>query len=237
METEKGIIKLSNYKKHDSNPFVEAALEQVKGKTVKKYRSATNTGEKAILQAQDDEGNILGHTSFIRQIEIDEDKFAKIYLSNFSQFYDLGRQAIRVFGYVMTKLVIGQDMFIFLLDECKEYVGIKSKAVVYKGLAQLVDSKIIARGPTDTLYYINPMVVFNGSRITFAKTYVKKRKKQIDPNQLEIAFVEPVEYYDDEGTLSKIDGNEVVRQTRLMDDKVDVIKKSTGELLGTLYEG
>jgi hypothetical protein len=183
----KEAAKLTDYKKHLKNPFMEEAIERVQGKTVKKYRSASNTGEKAILQAFDPEtGEELGHTSFIRQIEVDEDKFAKIYLSNFSAFYDLGKQAIKVFGYIMTKLVIGQDMFIFLLDECKEHTGTKSKTVIYKGLAQLVEAEIIARGPADTIYHINPMVVFNGNRITFAKTYVKKRKKLDDPNQLKL---------------------------------------------------
>ena len=37
------------------------------------------------------------------------------------------------------------------------------------------------------MFFINPMVAFNGNRITFAKSYVKKKKaktKEIDPNQV-----------------------------------------------------
>ena len=49
----------------------------------------------------------------------------------------------------------------------------------------LLKAQIIARGSNEFKYFINPMVAFNGDRITFAKTYVKKRKKtqNIDPNQ------------------------------------------------------
>jgi len=51
-------------------------------------------------------------------------------------------------------------------------------------LTSLLNNDIIARGKTDYRYYINPMIAFNGNRITFAKTYVKKQKKaQIDPTQ------------------------------------------------------
>ena len=52
------------------------------------------------------------------------------------------------------------------------------------GLSGLIGSSIIARGKKDYLYFINPMVFFNGDRVTFAKTYVKKQKgKIIDPMQ------------------------------------------------------
>ena len=82
--------KLSQYDKHEKNPFLEKAISAVEGGIVKKYKSATSYDQRAVLQAVDPKtGEVLGHTSFIRQIEVDEDKFAKIYLSNFSAFFDL----------------------------------------------------------------------------------------------------------------------------------------------------
>ncbi|MGB1041334.1 MAG: replication/maintenance protein RepL [Flavobacteriales bacterium] len=175
---------LKSYKANKENPFINDALEVINNNIVKKYKNSTNTGEKAILKAIDNHGEVLGHTSFVRQIEIDEDKFAKIYLSNFSAFWDLKNQAIKVFGYIMTQLLPKQDMFIFLIEDCMKHTGYKSKNSVWIGLGSLVENGIIARGPADTLYFINPMVVFNGDRVTFAKTYVKKRKqKVVDPNQ------------------------------------------------------
>jgi hypothetical protein len=127
----------------------------------------------------------MGHTSFVRQIEVDEQQFTKIYLSNFSAFFDLKSQAIKVFGYIMTKLVPKQDMFIFLMDDCLEYTGYKGESSVFIGLGSLVEAGIIARGPADNLYFINPMIAFNGDRVTFAKTYVKKQKEKIkNENQI-----------------------------------------------------
>ena len=87
----------------------------------------------------------------------------------------------------MTKLVPKQDMFVFLDDECMQYTGYNSQSSIKIGLGSLVENKIIARGPSDSLYFINPMVAFNGDRVTFAKTYIKKQKvKAIDPNQTNI---------------------------------------------------
>jgi hypothetical protein len=87
----------------------------------------------------------------------------------------------------MTKLNPKQDLFNFFMDECMEYTGYKSEKSVYIGLASLLENKIIARGSHDILYFINPMIVFNGDRVTFAKTYVKKQKVKIgNPNQVDL---------------------------------------------------
>lgn len=180
---------LSTYTKNKENPFLEEAVEQIENNIVKKYRNSAGYGEKAVLQAiNPDTGESLGHTTFIRQIQVDEEQFTKFYLSQFSSFWSLKSQAIRVFGYIMTRLIPKQDMFIFLMDECKEHTNYKGEKSIYIGLASLVENGIIARGPSDTLYFINPMVAFNGDRVTFAKTYVKKKKskKVVDPAQTNI---------------------------------------------------
>lgn len=168
---------LSEFERNTENPFVKQAVEQVNQNVVRKYKTATKTDQKAILQAYDPStGELLGHTQFIRQIEVDEQQFAKFYLSNFSAFFDLKPQAIKVFGYILTQLIPNKDEFYFDREDCMKYTSYKSDKSVFIGLASLLNNYIIARGKTDYRYYINPMVAFNGNRITFARTYVKKRK-------------------------------------------------------------
>lgn len=184
---------IEKYERNTKNPFVEKAIDEINNHIVKKYRNSSGQDQKAILQAVNpDTGEMLGHTTFIRQIEIDEDKFTKVYLSQFSAFWDLGKQGIKVFGYIMTKLIIGQDLFIFLLDECLEYTDYKSKSSIFIGIGQLLQTEIIARGPAENLYFINPLVAFNGNRVTYANTYIKKRKvDKRNENQLRI-FLPPL---------------------------------------------
>lgn len=178
---------LTEFQLNKENPFLKQAIEEVNNSIVKKYKTATKTDQKAILQAFDpSSGEVLGHTQFVRQIEVDEQQFAKLYLSNFSAFFDLKPQAIRVFGYILNQLTPNKDEFLFLLDECLEYTKYKSSTSVRIGLTSLLESEIIARGRADNLYFINPMIAFNGNRITFAKTYVKKQKikgGEVHPNQ------------------------------------------------------
>ena len=167
------VKKITDFEKNIENPFLKEAVQQIQSGIVKKYKNTSGTSRGAILQAVNSEGELVGHTSFIRQIEVDEQQFTKIYLSQFSAFFELNSQSIKVVGYIMTKLMPKQDFFIFDLEECLEYTGYKSGQSVYNGLSGLIGSSIIARGKKDYLYFINPMVFFNGDRVTFAKTYVK----------------------------------------------------------------
>lgn len=187
---------LTDFEKNSENPFLKEAIEQVNNSIVKKYKSATKTGQNAILRALDpNTGELIGHTQFIRQIEVDEEQFAKIYLSNFSAFFDLKSQAIKVFGYILTQLVPNKDEFYFDRDDCKTYTSYKSDKSVFIGLASLLENNIIARGKNDYKYFINPMIAFNGNRVTFAKTYVKKKKLEIHPNQTALDFEDEKEPY------------------------------------------
>ena len=187
---------LTEFEKNTENPFLKQAVEQVQNSIVKKYKTASNTDQKAVLKAFDENtGEILGSTQFIRQIEVDEEKFAKIYLDQFSAFFDLKPQAIRVFGYILSQLTPNKDEFMFLIDDCLEYTKYKSSTSIRIGITSLLENNIIARGRTEFLYFVNPMVVFNGNRITFAHTYVKKQKNKVPNNQGSLDFENPSDPY------------------------------------------
>ena len=66
---------------------------------------------------------------------------------------------------------------------------------IYEGLAGLINAKIIARGYNEYTYFINPLVAFNGDRVSYVKTYVKKRKPE-DKNQLSLSFSESKELFE-----------------------------------------
>lgn len=81
---------------------MKQAIEGIENHIVKKYKSSTGSDKKGVVAVADTETGEVFKTSFIRQIEVDEDQFAKLYLSNFAAFFDLSTAAIRVFGYILT---------------------------------------------------------------------------------------------------------------------------------------
>lgn len=183
----KEAIKLTDFIKNDENPFMKQAIELIDRNIVKKYQSSATSDKKATLLAIDpNTSEVLGYTRFVRQIEVDESQFAKLYLSNFAAFFDLSQAAIRVFGYILTCMKPKNDVFLFDRKKCIEYTKYSSDKPIYKGLAELITAEIIARGPNEYVWFINPMIVFNGDRVTFAKTYVKKKTKTIDDRQLSL---------------------------------------------------
>lgn len=176
MSEEHNTKKFSDFSKNTENPFLLQAIQEINNNAVKKYRSSTGTDRRAVLQAIDpDTGETLGYTSFIRQIEVDEQEFVKFYLRDFKVFYGLSEKAIKIFGYILKQIKPNSDEFFFYVNDCIKETGYKTKASIYAGLTELITNEIIARGRADVQFFINPMVIFNGNRITFAKTYVKKK--------------------------------------------------------------
>lgn len=194
----KRMIKYSDYEKNRENPFIKDAIEQINNRTIKKYRSSTGTDKKAVLQAVDSQtGEVLGHTTFLRQIECDEEEFIKFYLRDFRVFFGLSEKAMRVFGYILTQLRPNSDEFIFIIEDCLNNTPYKGKNSIYSALAELISAEVIAKGRAEIFFFINPMVIFNGSRVTFAKTYVNKAavtkaaKREIENKKQLNLFAEP----------------------------------------------
>lgn len=193
----KSILKFSDYEKNRENPFMKQAVEEIQNHIVKKFKNSTHASseQRAVVAAADISTGEVFRTSFVRRVEVDEDQFAKLYLAEFKAFFNLSQPAIRVAGYIMTCMKPKKDMIMFILDDCLEYTGFKSKASVYKGLAELLKEGIIARGTHENLFYINPLIIFNGDRVSFTREFVKKQTKAAqkrieDKNQLQLGFDE-----------------------------------------------
>ena len=180
----KKALGITSFEKNKVNPFVEKAIEDIK---IVQKRQIIKSNSKSEIQAiVNNDGEVTGHTAFMRFIEVDEEKFTKFYLSQFEQFWELPKSAIRVFGYIMTKLKPKEDKFEFLIEECMEHSKYTSIQPIYTGLVSLCENNIIARGYNEYTYFINPLVAFNGDRVTFAKTYIKKKKATANPNQISL---------------------------------------------------
>lgn len=175
-------LSLKNYPKNQKNPFVESAIVNIQEKSVskKQYIQGDKTVQNVIIN---ENGDTVGASAFMRFVQVDEERFAKIYLSQFEAFWELSKSAIRVFGYIMNNVGPNHDFFFFDMNECKESTKYHSHVPINKGLSDLINAGIIARGKNEYMYYINPLIFFNGNRVTFATTYIKKKKLTPNPNQ------------------------------------------------------
>lgn len=167
-------MKVSDFPQNRENPFAKQALVKIGSALVSKRVIGANKDESAVLKAVDQySGEILGNTVFMRQKTVDTEQFTKLFFSNFQAFFELKPASMKVFRYIIGALKPDNDEIKFILDDCIAQTSL-SKSTIYRALGELCAAQIIARGISDVLYYINPMVVFNGDRVTFATTYINK---------------------------------------------------------------
>lgn len=181
-------LSLSDAPKFDVNPFLVEAIPIVEEKTVYKMKCGTRTDEKGIVTTLDNNTGEVFQTSFLRRMEVDEDRFAKVYLENVALMHELNTPGIRVFSYFIKTAKPNSAEVIFRLEDCMEYCKYKSKATIYKGLAELINAQIIARGWADNIYFINPLVFFNGNRVVFATEYIRRHNPDIKARTLHNAL-------------------------------------------------
>ena len=189
MEEKKNVVSgLKKLPVFDINPFVENSIERIQEHTKSKNRYIKGSKGVEHVVVNSSTGEIEAHSAFLQHIEVDDDKFVKLYLSQFSAFWGLNKSAIRVFDYIMNVLIPNKDFVYIDMQEALKHTKYKSPKMIYLGLANLVELGVIARTHNHMKYFTNPLMFFNGNRITFAKTYVRKKTKSIkdDPNQLKL---------------------------------------------------
>lgn len=182
-----GYKKISEFSLNKTNPFAEETLIKLSGCTATKTVLSINKDEsRSVMGITKDGQSVAGAFSYLRQKLVDEEQFTKVYIENFAMFFDLKKSTMKLLYYVMRQLIPNKDQFVFILDECKEFTGLGTTSI-YRGLAELCNKKIIARGINDCFYFINPSVLFNGNRVVFAMEFIKNNYPE--HNDITIASV------------------------------------------------
>jgi hypothetical protein len=182
METNTQIAKkLKEAPIYEQNPFLDNMIGEFRIKN--KTQMIKSLDDDISVMLVTNNGENVGHSAFMRQVQVDEDKFAKIYISQLAILWNLQKTSMRVLTYILHALRPNDDRIYFDMKECLKYCNWSVKQSVYNGLIGLINSKIIARTGKSYLFYINPSIVFNGSRVSFMTTYVKKKKNEINPKE------------------------------------------------------
>lgn len=175
MNSIQSIDNYSDFPSMDHNPFTCLLTGVVKmdyktvgainGVSMIEYTD-TNTGE--VVNAN--ENRIFRHKE-----EVDGEKFMKIYTAQLKEMFALSYPSLKVFGYFikeMQKLKDTTDVF-FRLQDCMDFCDYTSRAIVYRGLTELIQKGFICKTARTSTFYVNPLYVFNGNRIAIYKEYVR----------------------------------------------------------------
>lgn len=160
--------KLSDFDFNSVNPFRGQLMKEVKLSTERAVM-----GTKIVDFIDEDSGEVrsselryMGHEKIV-----DRTTFMKLYISNLDVFFDFSKTAQKVLKYFIGVLKRDRDDVNFDLSQCIELSGLRGKSSVYKGIAELLQKGVIAKGPNETTYFINPSVIFNGNRLVVINKY------------------------------------------------------------------
>lgn len=182
------IVSIRQAPKFEENPFIESSIKEIESKCVIKQRFGTRLDQKGIVATIDPNSGEVFQTSFLRRVEIDEDQFTKLYTKNVGALNGLSNAGIRVLNYIISIVKPNAVDVIIRRDKCMEFCGYKTLKPIYKGLAELVNAQIIARSWSEDIFFINPLVLFNGNRIVFATEWIKKKNPNIKSRTLNKAI-------------------------------------------------
>lgn len=167
--------KLFELEKHRENPFVAEMIERVQSSTVVKLQGGKPSDRKGVAGLVDTTSGELVEATFVRKKEVDSDQFVKLYCGSVALWADLSKPALKVFTWIVKNIKPQCDFIIIARDVILPEIGYKSSETLYRGLRELVKGGIIAKGQVDGMWFINPLVVFNGDRATFATKIIKKK--------------------------------------------------------------
>ena len=173
---------LADFQMHRENPFAKQTIVQMGNYLSTRQVVGKNDDERSVLQAVDGNGRLLGQTVFMRTKTVDTETFAKVYQLGFQAFADLKPSVMKVFKHIINQLRPDRDMFNLYIEDIIEDTQLH-KATIYRALGVLCDRQVIARGRTEYEYYINPMYVFNGNRVTFITNWINSNMPDYKTSQ------------------------------------------------------
>lgn len=172
VEGNESASKLSECSVHFSNPFINEDfvdhINKVSG--LKAQRFETKKGLSLVTkhgETLSDDNNAL----IMHQRRVDREEFTKVF-ANAMKGIGLSRRSSSLILYIAAQLNKDDTYVNLHQDILCELMDI-SKATFYRALFDLIQHNVIARTRYPYKFYINPLFIFNGNRLTVVQQYIK----------------------------------------------------------------
>jgi hypothetical protein len=165
---------------YESNPYTDDLNQKIR---IKRRKEKEGTSNELIVVSRNTGEDMESSVNICSYQEYEPEIFIKVFVKNIKLFFELNTPATRVLMYVFRKLEVGKDFILFDMTEATKFTAYKSDVSVREGLETLIRSKLLARSQKSYIYYINPLVFFNGNRVSFIKQ-LRKKKLEKTPAEL-----------------------------------------------------
>ena len=158
---------------YDRNPSIPApASFGVRSRPLR-----LNSGNRVMIVGRDN-GEVMaeGHAAFFEFKEVDETQFIKLYLAGIQQTAKLSAAGLKVFELVYHQMRASPHTDRIELNHylVKKFSLTMNLRTYQRGLREMLEHSFLFRSTSADVYFVNVNFMFNGNRITLAKTYYIK---------------------------------------------------------------
>lgn len=182
-ENVKKLDRRTNVTKFKENPFRAETVASVE----LKHKTLTfGTGDAVASET----GEYLGEAAYKQTRVVDSAKFVMMYQAYQTLYWQLttaAQKVMRAVLYQISEEAINKDKIYINWEVASEIFKKENmkvgRSTYFKGMAELVQKRVIAQATLDNIYFYNPALVFNGNRAIFAQEIIKKDPKIEDEAQ------------------------------------------------------
>lgn len=162
--------------KHSKNPFLEGATTTIKGR--KKFYNVIAKGDQILTR----EGEVKPFEGVEHKVVklVDDAEFVKVFATGVAGIYDLNAPGKKVFGFLLEMVQQNPNtdrIFLHFMDALEEPWKI-SKPVFFRGMAELIDKNFVAPSDRQNMFFLNPLMVWNGDRFRFVTEYARESARE-----------------------------------------------------------
>lgn len=103
---------------------------------------------------------------------VDRETFIKVFKDSLKYIAQLSRTAQAVLWYIMDNLPKDKSYVVIDNRTVMEFCRFKTRKSVREGVLELLDKDFLTRTTVPKKFWVNPLIIFNGNRITYANEYI-----------------------------------------------------------------
>ena len=104
--------------------------------------------------------------------KVDHGAFIKTFKASIKYIAKLSRTAQQVLWYVMDNLPKDKGYVIIDNSTVMDYCNFKTRKSVRDAVIELLEKNILTKSTVHKKFWVNPLVMFNGNRITYSQEYI-----------------------------------------------------------------
>lgn len=171
--------------KHEKNPFRANTVAEVDigYKTTTFGKGSSSIGDL-------DSGELLGEAAFKQVRVVDKSQFLMFYLAGQQVFWQLSTKAQKTLRLIFNEVqyrAIGKDEIYLSWDLAEKFFTAEEikmgRSTYFKAIAELTDKMVIAESIRTNIWFINPVLIFNGNRATFVQQIIADDPTLLDEAQ------------------------------------------------------